>query len=134
MYDYEKASQAILSFYQDFQPDADIHLAFTSGRANELAGSTMIDWPGRPGTRVPDFSTHQVIEHEYMSQEEYPEFINDFMGFTLRKYLPRAFPNLKGLSGIDAVRLAKSFVANEPFVVMLGDDLAMSKVPKIVFR
>lgn len=29
----------------------------------------------------------------------------------------------------DAVRLAKSFVANEPFVVMLGDDLAMSKVP-----
>ncbi|ERL66108.1 UTP--glucose-1-phosphate uridylyltransferase GalU [Schleiferilactobacillus shenzhenensis] len=29
----------------------------------------------------------------------------------------------------DAVRLAKSFVAGEPFVVMLGDDLAMSKVP-----
>lgn len=29
----------------------------------------------------------------------------------------------------DAVRLAKSFVANEPFVVMLGDDLVMSKVP-----
>ncbi|KRL13354.1 UTP--glucose-1-phosphate uridylyltransferase GalU [Schleiferilactobacillus perolens] len=29
----------------------------------------------------------------------------------------------------DAVRLAKSFVANEPFVVMLGDDLAMSDVP-----
>ena len=39
----------------------------------------MIDWPGRPGTRVPDFSTHQVIEHEYMSQDEYPEFINDFI-------------------------------------------------------
>ena len=58
MYDYEKASQCILRFYQDFQPDADIHLAFTSGRSNELAGSTMIDWPGRPGTRVPDFSTH----------------------------------------------------------------------------
>ncbi|MCA5962447.1 hypothetical protein LC724_21545 [Blautia sp. RD014234] len=103
MYDYEKASQCILRFYQDFQPDADIHLAFTSGRSNELAGSTMIDWPGRPGTRVPDFSTHQVIEHEYMSQDEYPEFINDFMGFTLRKYIPRAFPNLKGLSGIHFV-------------------------------
>ena len=29
----------------------------------------------------------------------------------------------------DAVHLAKSFVANEPFVVMLGDDLAMSDVP-----
>lgn len=52
MYDYEKASRAILSFYHDFQPDADIHPGFTSGKANELAGSTMIDWPGRPGTRA----------------------------------------------------------------------------------
>ena len=29
----------------------------------------------------------------------------------------------------DAVRLAKSFVADEPFVVMLGDDLMQDKVP-----
>ncbi|MFD1441633.1 UTP--glucose-1-phosphate uridylyltransferase GalU [Lacticaseibacillus hegangensis] len=29
----------------------------------------------------------------------------------------------------DAVRLAKSFVNDEPFVVMLGDDLMMDKVP-----
>ncbi|KRN24436.1 UTP--glucose-1-phosphate uridylyltransferase GalU [Lacticaseibacillus camelliae] len=33
----------------------------------------------------------------------------------------------KGLG--DAVRLAKSFVNDEPFVVMLGDDLMMDKVP-----
>lgn len=103
MYNYDRASDALIKFYQDFEPDAATHTAFTSGRANELAGSTMIDWPGRPGTRVPDFSTHQVIEQEYMSQEEYPEFIGDFTGFMLRKYIPRAFPALKGLEDIHFV-------------------------------
>lgn len=36
-------------------------------------------------------------------------------------------PYPKGLG--DAVRLAKSFIADEPFVVMLGDDLMEDKVP-----
>ncbi|WP_390407424.1 UTP--glucose-1-phosphate uridylyltransferase GalU [Lacticaseibacillus jixiensis] len=36
-------------------------------------------------------------------------------------------PYPKGLG--DAVRLAKSFIADEPFVVMLGDDLMKDKVP-----
>ena len=60
MYNYSEASDALVKFYQEFQPDATTHTGFTSGKANELAQSTMIDWPGRPGTSVPDFSTHQV--------------------------------------------------------------------------
>ncbi|MCG4282127.1 UTP--glucose-1-phosphate uridylyltransferase GalU [Lacticaseibacillus saniviri] len=36
-------------------------------------------------------------------------------------------PYPKGLG--DAVRLAKSFIADEPFVVMLGDDLMSDKIP-----
>lgn len=36
-------------------------------------------------------------------------------------------PYPRGLG--DAVRLAKSFIADEPFVVMLGDDLMQDKVP-----
>jgi len=103
MYDYPKAAEAQLKYYEEFQPDASTVVAFTSGKAQELAGSRMIDWPGRPGTKVPDFSTYQVIENEYMSAEEYPELIHDFTGFMLRKYIPRAFPGLKGLAGIGFV-------------------------------
>lgn len=103
MYDYPKATEAQLKYYAEFQPDASTTVAFTSGKANEIAGSRMIDWPGRPGTKVPDFSTYQVIENEYMSADEYPEFIHDFTGFMIRKYIPRAFPALKGLSGIGFV-------------------------------
>ncbi|WP_125702276.1 UTP--glucose-1-phosphate uridylyltransferase GalU [Lacticaseibacillus daqingensis] len=40
-------------------------------------------------------------------------------------YVRQPYPNGLG----DAVRLAKSFIAGEPFVVMLGDDLMQDKVP-----
>ncbi|KRM87777.1 UTP--glucose-1-phosphate uridylyltransferase GalU [Lacticaseibacillus thailandensis] len=40
-------------------------------------------------------------------------------------FVRQPYPNGLG----DAVRLAKSFVADEPFVVMLGDDLMDDKVP-----
>ncbi|MCC8067282.1 MAG: hypothetical protein LIO94_09315 [Clostridiales bacterium] len=100
-YDYEKAGEAAVRFYED-HPMCDVHTfsGFTSGRSNELADSQMIDWPGRPGTRVSIYSSHQVIEREFMTQEEYPEMLDDFTGFMLRKYIPRAFPSLKAFSEI----------------------------------
>ncbi len=102
-YDYDKAGQAAVRFYQE-HPMLDAFMgsatAFTSGKANEFADTQMIDWPGRPGTKVSDYSSHQVIEKEFMMQEEYPEMLNDFTGFMLRKYIPRAFPKLTALSDV----------------------------------
>ena len=71
-----------------------MHQGFNSRKANELAGSIMIDWPGRPGTRVPDQSTFQCMEFEYMLEDEYDEVLEDFTGSMLCKYIPRAYPNL----------------------------------------
>lgn len=101
-YDHEKAGDAFIKFYKDY-PLCDAHYCsgFTSGRANELAGSTMIDWPGRPGTTVSDYSSHQVLEHEYLLPEEYPELLADFNGFMIRKYIPRAYSNLKAFGGLN---------------------------------
>ncbi|MEE1442924.1 MAG: uroporphyrinogen decarboxylase family protein [Blautia sp.] len=101
-YDFEAAGEAAVKFHQD-HPQLDIALTpqFTSGKANEIAGSTMIDWPGRPGTKVSPFSSHQVIERELMMQEEYPEMLNDFSGFMIRKYVPRAYSNLKGMADLN---------------------------------
>lgn len=101
-YDHEKAGQAAVQFHKDY-PQMDIGLTpqFVSGRANEIAGSAMIDWPGRPGTVVDRYSSHQVLEMELMSQEEYPEMLRDFSGFMLRKYLPRAYKNLGGTANLN---------------------------------
>lgn len=98
MYDYEKAEAAVVKFFERYQPDAHNFNPHRSGLANELAGSNMIDWPGRPGTMVADSCTYQVIEHEYMEQSEYGELLSDFSGYMLRKYIPRAFPKLAALS------------------------------------
>ena len=35
-----------------------------------------------------------------MTQEEYPEMLQDFTGFMLRKYIPRAYKNLPGTAGL----------------------------------
>lgn len=100
-YDYEKAGDAAVKFYSENPMiDAFTFAGFTSGKANELAQSQMIDWPGRPGGIVDKYSSHQVIELEVMTQEEYPEMLKDFTGFMIRKYIPRVYPGLKGLSGI----------------------------------
>ena len=103
-YDFDKAGEAAIQFHKDY-PLMDVGLApqFTSGRANEIAGSTMIDWPGRPGTVVNKYSSHQVLEREIMTQEEYPEMLKDFSGFMLRKYIPRAYKNLGGTANLNLI-------------------------------
>ena len=113
-YDFDKAGQAAVQFHKD-HPQLDIGLTpqFTSGKANEIAGSTMIDWPGRPDTKVSPFSSHQIIERELMLQEEYPEMLNDFTGFMLRKYIPRAYQNLSGTAGL---KLTPTIVLNTTFL------------------
>ncbi len=98
-YNYRKAGDAVLKFYMSYpQCDAQFFEGFKSGPANEKAGSRMIDWPGRPGTIVSDYSSHQVIEHEFMTPEEYPELLSDFTGFMLKKYIPRAYSNMQGFA------------------------------------
>lgn len=99
MYDFDKASKAIIQFHQDFQPDAQMG-NLISGRIEEIADTKVLDWPGRPGTKVPDDSIYQVLEPDRMLEDEYEEMFTDFTGFLLRKYIPRAFPGLSGLSTI----------------------------------
>ena len=99
MYDFEKASKAIIQFHQDFQPDAQM-ANLINGKIEEIADTKVFDWPGRPGTRVPDDSIYQILEPDLMYDDEYEELFSDLTGFLLRKYIPRAFPGLKGLSSI----------------------------------
>jgi hypothetical protein len=106
-YSFKKAGDAALRFFEVYKPDAHMFSRFSSGKANELAGSDMMDWPGRPGSTLSFLSSHQAFEKEYLLPEEYPEFLDDFSGFMLKKYIPRAFPNLKGLASI---RFAPSIV------------------------
>ena len=116
-YDQEKAGAATVEFYKkNPMVDANYGVNGTSGKANELAESNMIDWPGRPGTIVDDYCSHQVLEREYMTQEEYPELLGNFTQFMLTKYIPRAYPALKAFAGIN---LAPTIVLNTSLLASL---------------
>lgn len=100
-YDFERAGQCAIEFVKRYpNVDAASVPQFMSGLANELAGTKMLDWPGRPGTKVDNYSSHQIEEYAFMEPEEYPELLRDYTGFILHKYIPRAFPNLQGTRGI----------------------------------
>jgi len=99
LYDYEKASAAIIAFHNEFQPDVQL-AQLICGKAEEIAETQYIDWPGRPGTKLADDTIFQVRECAFMEQDEYPELLADHTGFMLHKYLPRAFPGLAGLGGV----------------------------------
>ncbi|AEF84025.1 conserved hypothetical protein [Treponema primitia ZAS-2] len=99
-YSPEDCEEPYIKYHEEFKPDVGMGPLGQSGKANEIAQSNMIDWPGRPGTTVSDMSTYQVIERCYMEADEYDELIKDPSGFIWRKYIPRAFPGLKGLEGL----------------------------------
>lgn len=100
-YDHDKAGQAALDFYAR-HPLCDAHsfAGLISGRTHEMLQTSVLDWPGRPGTAVSDHSSHQIIERELMLQEEYEEMLDDFTGFMIRKYIPRLYPSLQAFSGV----------------------------------
>lgn len=101
-YNHEAALESTVKFFQRYPLiDAAAAPLLNSGKTMELLHMQSLDWPGRPGTKVSDYSTHQVLEMEPMSQEEYPEMLNDFTGFMIRKYIPRVYPGLKALAGLD---------------------------------
>lgn len=72
------------------------------------------------------FDSHLELEAhlEAKGQQELLEKIKDTVGLNLF-FKRQSYP--KGLG--DAVLQAKAFVGNEPFVVMLGDDLMVDEVP-----
>jgi uroporphyrinogen-III decarboxylase len=101
MYNPAKAADATIEFYSWFRPDAGGGLLFHSGQSNEIAQTQMFDWPGQPGKTVPDFTTYQCHEIEFMFADEYDELLDDMSAFMLKKFIPRAFPGLAGLGSIN---------------------------------
>lgn len=96
-YDLDKWLQAYERAIVDLEPDlyAPPEVAvFTGGVVHEILGNKLIKWPGHGVGRDTSF---QFIEGEYMTAEEYPEFLHDPSDFTIRKYLPRCFSALSGL-------------------------------------
>ncbi len=96
MNDYALARQACHKFLDYFQPDLDFGPIFAyPAKPMETLGWNAFKWPGHG---LDDDTMYQYVEGEYMTDDEYDEFIFDPSDFMLRKWAPRQFKALEGFS------------------------------------
>ena len=95
MYDYDKASRACYDAVVDFEPDGvyPLLMGTNMGRALEKLEFKQLQWPGHG---VGDMQPFQYLDREYMTPEEYDDFLFDPTGFYLHQYLPRVAGAFEG--------------------------------------
>lgn len=88
MHDADKLDDAYGQAVRLLQPDgfAAMQMIIGTGRAMEALDYKQIKWPGHgTGANV----TFQYLDQEYMTADEYDDYIFDPTGFYLHKFLPR---------------------------------------------
>jgi hypothetical protein len=100
MYDPEALESLILRVTQELDPDLVYPAKLLSGFGPLLdaTGYKQLQWPGHG---VDENRPCQYLDREYMSADEYDDFLFDPTGFYFAKYLPRiasAFEGLEALS------------------------------------
>jgi uroporphyrinogen-III decarboxylase len=104
MYDADKAIQATRDVLELLQPDLVTPSIYAFGQTLEAMDYKPMQWPGHGTDPNVCF---QYLDKEYMTPDEYDEYLFDPTGFYLSKYLPRIagafeglehFPKFPGLS------------------------------------
>jgi hypothetical protein len=88
MYDIGRLEDAMRQALRLLQPDAyaAMQMMIGIGPTLEALDYRQLDWPGH-GTGMN--ATFQYIDREYMTAEEYDDYLFDPTGFYLKKFLPR---------------------------------------------
>lgn len=84
----------------DFEPDMYYPPFTESGKAYEILGIKQVKWPGHG---IPPDSTHQYVEGEYMTENEYDSFISDTSNWIARSYLPRISEAMEPLKDLPSL-------------------------------
>jgi uroporphyrinogen-III decarboxylase len=88
------------AFY--FQPDS-IMGVFNNPGPSVAVGDRMTKYPGHG---MDPNGSYQFVEGEYMKAEDYDAFIEDPSDWSIRKYWPRVFTELEGLSLLPPLSIA----------------------------
>lgn len=102
MYDFKTSNEISVKAITEMDPDVCLGAAQTAhwGPVMEAIDYKQLDWPGHG---APENSSYQYIDREYMTAEEYDDFIFDPTGYLYETYLPRcagAYEGLRHLGGI----------------------------------
>ena len=98
--DLRNVIPGLKAYLHEYKPDAVWGPAQYPIPALEALGTRFIHWPGYEHNIGLDQS-FQVLDGEYMTADEYDEFVLDPTHFILTKWLPRRHKNLAGLSKLN---------------------------------
>jgi hypothetical protein len=89
MYNYDGLAAAMKKAVIDLEPDGyyPAHAIMAFGPTMELLDYRQLEWPGNKG--LSDDVPFQYLDKEYMSADEFDDYLLDPTGFVLHKYLPR---------------------------------------------
>jgi hypothetical protein len=106
IYNHEKAREPLLEFHREFQPDTSVGMLPYPGKPWDMLDFKLYLWGGKG---LSDNGVIQAVEGEYMTGDEYADFIADPTAFWLKKYLPRAYGALGPLAMLpDFPRISES--------------------------
>jgi len=98
-HDFRNMKQGVVNFLARYEPDFYYQIAAYPANVLQVLGSTAIHWPGAAG-KLPLNTGHQILDGEYMLEEEYDEFLRNPSEFFMRKIYPRKNAKLAGLSKV----------------------------------
>lgn len=102
MYDYQTTKDIAERAVLEFEPDVVSSMVMQNAIGNllELADFKQLQWPGHG---VGDNQPYQYLDREYMTAEEYDDFLFDPTGFYLHRYLPRVAGAFDGIQDIPSL-------------------------------
>jgi uroporphyrinogen-III decarboxylase len=101
MYNYDKMAAAWKTSMKRYNWDmAPLQHAIRSGSVMELLGMKTFKWPGHG---LPENSSYQWVEREYMLADEYDDFLKNPADFTIRKLMPRMASALEPLEKLPPI-------------------------------
>ena len=135
-YDPDKVLLSTIRLHREFDLDYYVFPGMYSGPMLDILGPRILHWPGsrRPGHALPDGISYQYVEDEYMRADEYDELINQPEGYVLRRYLPRIFPELKGLASLPNIFNMTELTGYNATLGALGKGTPARKAIDIILR
>ncbi|MBT3914907.1 MAG: hypothetical protein HN731_14410 [Rhodospirillaceae bacterium] len=96
-YDVDKMVDATREAMHLLDPDSFSPLIFSFGPVMEALGYKAMYWPGKG---VGDNVTFQYLDDEYVSADEYDDYLFDPTGFYLKSYLPKIATAFEGFANM----------------------------------
>ncbi|MBN2238949.1 MAG: hypothetical protein JW712_04180 [Dehalococcoidales bacterium] len=93
----EKVQEILEDFAMEHEADSITGAYSSYAEPHIMLGDRMTAWPGH---QLGENGQFQFVEHEFMKAEDYDEFLEDPVDWSIRTYLPRGFSELGSFASL----------------------------------